>query len=210
MHRSIFHAVLLFFAAAILPASGQAIAAQPVAACEYASGNLLADTAFTTLEARWNQRKWQYSQHTTNTSFSYAAMEGTLSFEKTGSEPWGLLSQYMDIEGLQGKRVEFSTEVKLDLVEPEIAHGFGYGGGLSILAKQGNRTVVNSSLEHEPRLGTHDWQRISVVFDLPTGTTSLRVGFLHQAGGKMQVRNPALRVVAGGCEPTGKTGSGTS
>ena len=96
----------------------------------------------------------------------------------------------------------FSAELKLDLKVPDDRHGFGYGGGLSLLAKKNNRVVLSSSLEHEPHMGVHDWQSVRIVADLPEGISYLRVGFLHQAGGSFQVRNPALYAVAGGCETT--------
>ena len=51
-------------------------------------------------------------------------------------------------------------------------------------------------------MGSHDWQRVSVVADLPKGIDFLLLGLVHQAGGTLQVRNPSLRKVAGGCEAT--------
>ena len=51
-------------------------------------------------------------------------------------------------------------------------------------------------------MGVHDWQSVRIVADLPEGISYLRVGFLHQAGGSFQVRNPALYTVAGVCETT--------
>lgn len=170
--------------------------------CEYAGGNLLDDPEFLTLMEPMRSRAWHYSQHAGEKSFDYSAGSGVLTFERVGSESWGLLAQRVEPGGLQGKRVEFSAELKLDLKVPDDTHGFGYGGGLSLLAKQNNRVVVTSSLEHEPHMGVHDWQAVRIVADLPEGISYLRVGFLHQAGGTFQVRNPALRAVAEGCELT--------
>lgn len=170
--------------------------------CEYASDNLLQDPGFTNLMEPLHSGAWRYSQHAGDKSFEYSARDGVLTFEKVGSESWGLLTQRVDTEELDGKRVEYSAELKLDLDDPIEAHGFGYGGGLSLLAKTNNRVVLDSSLDHEPHMGVHDWQEVRVVIDLPKGISSLRVGFLHQAGGKYQVRNPSLHTVTGGCEPT--------
>ena len=63
------------------------------------------------------------------------------------------LSQALDAEALQGKRVEFSANLKLDLSEPNDAHVFGYGGGLALFATQvdenGSKIRLSSSLKHE-------------------------------------------------------------
>ena len=170
--------------------------------CEYAGGNLLDDPEFLTLMEPMRSRGWHYSQHAGDESFQYSAGNGVLFFERVGSESWGLLAQRVEHGELEGKRVAFSAELKLDLKVPDDRHGFGYGGGLSLLAKKNNRVVLSSSLEHEPHMGVHDWQSVRIVADLPEGISYLRVGFLHQAGGSFQVRNPALYAVAGGCETT--------
>lgn len=174
--------------------------------CAYISGNVLADPQFSALDASSKERFWRYSQHAKNISFSYDATDGTLTFIKTGAEPWALLSQALDAEALQGKRVEFSANLKLDLSEPNDAHVLGYGGGLALLGRQvdenGSKIRLSSSLKHEPRMGNHDWQRVTVVEDVPKRISHLYAGFLHRAGGTIQVRDPALRVVTAGCELT--------
>ena len=169
--------------------------------CRYVSGNLFADPEFSTLNPPSQKKAWVYSQHAKDISFRYHVKEGTLSFVKTGTEPWGILAQSIDVNELMGKRVELSAELKLDLSEPKGASGFPYGGGLTLLVKRGDTVRLSSDLAHEPHIGTHDWQRVSVVTNIPKRSSYLRAGFLHQAEGKMQVRNPALRIVTVGCEP---------
>ena len=186
--------------ALLLTACGQGV--NDGTTCEYASGNLLEDPGFSTLMEPMRSRAWHYSQHAGDKSFEYAASDGILTFEKVGSESWGLLAQPVDTKKFEGRRVEYSAELKLDLSEPVDTHGFGYGGGLSLLARANNRVVLQSSLDHEPHMGVHDWQGVRIVADLPKGITYLRIGLLHQADGIYQARNPALRIVAGGCEPT--------
>ncbi|MEM9255240.1 MAG: hypothetical protein AAGA91_07320 [Pseudomonadota bacterium] len=201
MYRGLLQRLQYMACLALLVSPG-AIGATGSAECEYASGNLLADPGFKTLTLPKRERAWRYSQHSRDLSFEYSAEQGILEMVKTGKEPWALLAQSVDVGLVRGKRIEFSAELELALTEPADAHGFGYGGGLSLLAKQGSRVVFRSRLEHEPRMGTHDWQRVSTVVDLPIGITYFRVGFLHQAGGEMQVRDPALRTVASGCSPS--------
>ena len=188
------------FSALILTACGQG--GGDGTKCEYTSGNLLDDPGFSTVEEPQRSRAWHYSQHAGDKAFEYGASDGILTFEKVGSESWGLLTQRVETEELKGKRVEYSAELKLDLTDPTDTHGFGYGGGLSLLARENNRVLLHSSLDHEPHMGVHDWQAVRIIAEVPEGTNYLRVGFLHQAGGKYQVRNPALRTVADGCEPT--------
>ena len=170
--------------------------------CEYASGNLLQDSTFSTLDKPKREQAWRYSQHAGEKSFIYSAQNGILRFEKTGDEPWALLTQNADTESTKGQRIEYSAELKLDLKDPRTTHGFGYGAGLSLMAKKNNRVILSSSLDHEPHMGIHGWHTARVIADLPKGTTYLRLGFLHQAGGSFQIRNPSLRLVAGGCEAT--------
>ena len=184
----------------LLTACGEGAGERPT--CEYTSDNLLSDTEFSTLMQPMNSRAWSYSQHAGDRSFEYSATDGILTFERVGSESWGLLAQRVDPADLGGKRVEYSAELKLDLKEPADTHGFGYGGGLSLLAKVYNRVALTSSLDHEPHMGVHDWKAVRIVAELPEDTDYLRVGFLHQAGGKYAVKNPSLRTVVGACEPT--------
>jgi hypothetical protein len=188
------------FKALLLTACGQGV--NDGTTCEYASENLLEDPGFSTLMEPMRSRGWHYSQHAGENSFEYRATDGILTFEKVGSESWGLLAQRIDSNDLQGRRVEYSAELKLELSDPVDTHGFGYGGGLSLLAKANNRVVLQSSLDHEPHMGVHDWQAVRIIADLPEDIGYLRVGLLHQAAGIYQARNPALRIVAGGCEPT--------
>ena len=184
----------------LLTACGEGLSERPT--CEYTSGNLLSDPEFSTLMQPMNARAWSYSQHAGDKSFEYSASDGILTFERVGGESWGLLAQRVDPGELGGRRVEYSAELKLDLKEPADTHGFGYGGGLSLLAKVYNRVALTSSLDHEPPMGVHDWRPVRVVVDLPVGADYLRVGFLNQAGGKYAVRNPSLRTVTEACEPT--------
>lgn len=170
--------------------------------CKAIGGNLLQDAVFTTLAAPGGQRQWQSSEHSANGSFSYGAAQGVLTIEQKGFEPWMMVTQSPGAGLLAGKVVEFSADLKLDLAAPKRAHGFKQGGGLALLAKKNGKLVVNSMLDHEPHMGIHDWQTARVVVALPMMIDYLQVGFLHQAGGVMMVRNPVLRQVAKTCPLT--------
>lgn len=172
--------------------------------CSATSENLLRDSSFDTLFAHHRESQWQASEHAAGQTYEPSVSNGTLSIRKIGKEPWFLIAQSPDAKALAGKTLSFSAELKLDLKVPRHPHGFGYGGGLSIMAKRGGKLTVSSAFEHEPHMGVHDWQPVEVIFKLPKNSTYLRLGFLQQAGGSMQVRNPALRTVAPGCPPTTK------
>ncbi|TGD73016.1 hypothetical protein E4634_12075 [Mangrovimicrobium sediminis] len=162
------------------------------AAC--AAADILEDPGFTTLGGPRSQRRWSASQHASEPSFAYGVEDGVLTIRKTGKEPWFLLTQIVqDYTSLAGQEVEYSAEIRLDLQPPSIPHGFKDGGGLVLTALVGGRNAVNSVLEHEPHIGTSDWQRVAIRATLPRQINQLRLGILHQADGTLQVRNPQLR-----------------
>ncbi len=167
-------------------------------ACREPAGeNLLQDPEFSTIGGPRSQRRWFASEHAAGRSFEYGASEGVLTVRKTGDEPWFLLKQLINDPSLAGKDIVYSADLRLDMRQPAVAHGFKVGGGLVLTAQAGNRVVLNSVLEHEPHMGSSDWQAVSVRFTLPAGVTRLSPGILHQADGTLQVRNPRLALA--GC-----------
>lgn len=161
--------------------------------------NLLRDIRFESLTLPRAQRQWLSSQHSSDVSFAYAADEGVLTITHTGDEPWFMLGQSITGTEWAGKRVRFSADLKLALTPPVPDHSFRKGGGLMLRARKGGRVVLSSEFEHQPHMGEHNWQRVSVTRDIPAQADRLRVGFQHQAGGELQARNPDLRIVPAGC-----------
>ena len=89
----------------------------------------------------------------------------------------------------------YTAEIKLDLT-PEGMRAFPIGGGLTLVARSGNNTIVLlSKLNHEPRLGKTDWLPVEVIVDLPRNTKIIDLDFIHQASGVLQVRNPSFHRV---------------
>ena len=164
--------------------------------CEGQGKNLLQDPGFETIGASRRERKWFASEHAAGQSFDYSASNGELLIEKTGAEPWFILTQSIARDEIPGERVVFSAEIKLDMQPPAIAHGFKQGGGLTVTAKANGKPVVRSLMDHEPHMGTTDWQPVQVVLELPKRVQSVRLGFIHQADGSISIRNPALKRVA--------------
>ncbi len=175
---------------------------ETVPSCDYLSGNLISDNAFDTIHAGRAERKWHISEHAAGKSFDFSVANGEMSIEKTGIEPWTVITQSVDSKPLAGKVVEFSAELKMDLRTAEPEHGFTQGAGLTFLAREGNKPVVRSTLDHDPRMGQHDWHQARLVFKLPRKLSYLQVGFIHQASGTIEIRNPSLREVAPDCETT--------
>mgnify|MGYP001818286326 CR=1 FL=1 len=164
-------------------------------ACAPRGKNMLQDLTFSTLSNPRSQREWLSSEHAAGQTFEYSASDGILKIFKTGGEPWFLLTQSPDPATLGGKRITFGAELKLDLQKPT-DHAFTPGGGLALLARKGGKVVINSTLDHEPRLGTTEWLPMSITVKIPPGTDTLRVGFLHQAEGTLRVRKPFLKLAA--------------
>ena len=169
--------------------------------CQGRGKNLLQDPQFQTVDAPRRERKWSSSEHAAGQSFKYSVSNGELLIEKTGIEPWFIMTQILSREDIPGRKVVFSAEIKLDMQPPAIPHGFKQGGGLTINAMANGKPVVRSLMEHEPHMGTTDWQPVQVVVDLPKRIESVRLGFIHQADGSISIRKPSLqRVAKGDCE----------
>jgi len=176
--------------------------------CDPLGDNFIGDPGFSTLFGSRSERQWHISEHSAGNSFEFAVDGGVLSIVKTGEEPWTIVSQAQEAPALAGKLVVLGAEIKLDLVDPIPAHGFKKGGGLSLSAKRNGKLLLSSQFDHEPHMGSSGWQAVRVVFAIPKGVDALRVGILHQAGGRLQIRNPSLRLVdtsAGHCAPSIQT-----
>lgn len=169
-------------------------------ACQGKGKNLLQDPQFQTVDAPRRERRWFGSEHAAGRSFKHSVSNGELLIEKTGIEPWFIMTQSIPREDIPGKKVVFSAEIKLDMLPPAVAHGFKQGGGLTVTAKANGKPVVSSVMDHEPHMGTTDWQPVQVVVDLPKRLDSVRFGFIHQADGSISIRNPSLqRAAKGAC-----------
>ena len=190
--------------ATVLPGLFATLVSNPTLAseCKTVGENLVLDTAFASFDAPYSQRKWHSSEHTTKRSFTYTVEDGVLTIEQVATEPWAVVSQTVDARGLAGKSVKYSAQIKLDLTPAPRSANLKNGGGLLLWAKKGSRLLLDSTMEHEPYMGTSDWVDVEVVKKIPKGVTFVELGFIHQAGGKIAVRKPSLFLLdasAGGC-----------
>ena len=156
--------------------------------------NLILDTGFEELEN--SSGLWRYSQHAGERSFSVEAREGVLQIQRIAGEPWMLLQQTIESNAFAGAKIKFSAELKGNApVEPRL-HGFEHKAGLYL--NIGHRRDP-SNADHEPNSGAWDWQTVSVERAIPLGEKRVHVGFLHQSGGTLWVRKPALTIID--CSP---------
>ena len=165
--------------------------------CELKGENYLKNTDFSLKTSSGNTVDWTAIQHAGEPSFEVNYQGDEVTIRKTGTQPWMMLKQRFRTIDLGRKKVAFTAEIKLDLREPEILHAFKKGGGLQLTAtsKSSARLLLKSTLDHTPRMGKTDWERVQVVVKLPPKTGVVEVSFLHQADGVLQVRKPSLRVV---------------
>lgn len=185
---------------AVLLAGCQVATTDSVSSAQCTGGeNLLANADFGNSNPAGGLSPWRGSQHAGETSFRASADSGVLTIEKIATQPWYRFAQAPRARALRGENLVFRAEIRLALDADNLRHSFTPGGGLQVLVwgdldpvMGGDRLVFDSTLEHEPRLGTTDWVQISIPFAVPSSATRMSVGFVHQANGTMQVRNPEL------------------
>ncbi|MCR9185129.1 MAG: hypothetical protein NXH81_07025 [Halieaceae bacterium] len=172
--------------------------APAVSACDM-SENLLGNPGFASEGESGSRRPWSGSQHAGEPSFTTQVDDGVLTIEKIATQPWFKFSQAPRARPLRGEQLLFQAELKLALDTHEVIHGFKRGGGAQILiwgdpdpVMGGDRLMLESTLEHEPHLGQTDWFTVRIPVSVPATATRMNVGFVHQANGVMQVRNPGL------------------
>jgi hypothetical protein len=167
--------------------------------CELVAGNLLQDPMFLKRKPPGVLEYWVGTQHAGEPSFELEFDSGELTINKTGTQPWFYFRQNVAVEELVGKKLALTVELKLDLKQPKRSQGLTAGGGIKMVVRssslQGRKLLLRSTLDHEPHAGKTDWYPVQVVIKLPKRSSTLDVGFLHQADGTLQVRNPSLQLV---------------
>jgi hypothetical protein len=166
------------------------------------SDNLLENPRFE-VDERGRHEKWGYSQHAGRPAYRVTAEDGTLTISKFDEQSWFYFAQKVKIPDRGGQHLRFSAEIKLDMAKDPL-HAFEQGGGLSLKIRgtsnnRSNRLLLSSLLDHEPRLGKTDWVPVAVTVVVPPGAETVTAGFLHQANGTLEVRNPGLHWVRESC-----------
>jgi hypothetical protein len=151
------------------------------------SENLLSDTAFTRFET--SEDPWLYNQHAGERSFLLTSEAGTLTLQRVSDEPWMVLRQTVASDKFAGATVRFSAQLKGDVATQPAIHGFEHKAGLYFNVGQRRDPVM---ADHVPNSGEWEWQTVSVSRVIPEGESEIQVGFLHQGGGTLWVKEPEL------------------
>ena len=165
--------------------------------CDLSGENYLENTDFSEKTSSGGALNWTAIQHAGEHSFEVTYEGEEVTIRKTGTQPWMMLKQRLRDTDLGRKKAAFTAEIKLDLHPPANFHAFKQGGGLQITATSNSsaRLLLKSTLDHTPRMGKTDWQKVQVVVKFPPKASTVEVSFLHQADGVVQIRNPSLRLV---------------
>ena len=155
---------------------------------------LLVDPAFDTVSQQGSA--WRFRQHAGDTSFSVTAADGQLNFERIGKEPWATYTQKITDARLSGRVVRYSADLQGDISD-EVTHAFGAKSGLFL--RVGPRPDANMA-DHEPNIGSWDWQRVTVEATVPEAFDYVEVGFIYQGGeGVLSAIAPKLELAE--CSP---------
>ena len=173
--------------------------------CTSISDNYIQDANFALEQEDRKSKHWTATQHTGEPSFEVLIADGVVTIEKTGTQPWMVYRQKLQNSEFAGARMVYSAQIKLDVTPAARVPGRS-GAGLNVVMRSGNnRILLRSSLDHEPHMGKTDWTGVELVFDVPADTSTIELGFLHQAEGTVQLRNPSFHRVktsSGSCQPT--------
>ena len=161
--------------------------------------NLIGNPAFA-LSDEQGMLPWKAAQHAGQASFMTSYGDGVFTVERTGPEHWFSLTQFVEVNELLGRRLEYRIDLKMDTNgEGDIAnHDPGAGLVYRIWGQPFanlpavTRQLVQDTFEHEPRLGNHDWTLVSKLIDVPENATRMQLGITLRANGELSVRNPEL------------------
>lgn len=161
---------------------------------------LIVNPRFETADGGTRPANWGISQHAGEPSYEVTASDGVLAIRRIGEEPWGLVSQKLDVTGLAGKKLAFSMDLAGELDEsrgpalqpPGLVVRL-LGRAPADLPMLGKRRFL--AINEEPGLaaGTHGWSRHELRFEVPEGRDlELTVGVQMTMDGTLRARAPRL------------------
>jgi hypothetical protein len=136
---------------------------------------------------------WGCSSHSDPHSFRHeidaavkAEGQRSLRIERVRDEPWTLVTQHVINPTLRGARMRFTLAVRVEGVT-------GKGGGPIVLV----HGPGGATIHHDQALvlGTADWKRMTVEFDIPTNAESFDVGAILEGPGKLWIDEARLEHV---------------
>jgi len=154
-------------------------------------------------------RPWQFAHHASNESYVLSVTDGAVAIERVGHEPWARLAQNIRPEALPevaGRRMAFSADLRASLSDRE--HGKPIeptGLMVRIWRRAGDGSMINALIgSPRPRIERlaldanariEDWRRHAIEFELPEDVSRLEVSAVLSTGGRLEIRNPSLRVI---------------
>jgi len=155
-------------------------------------------------------RAWQFAHHASSDSYLLSVDDGAASIERVGHEPWARLAQEIDRQRLSevaGRRMAFSMDLRADLDDSVYGKPIEPTG---LMARVWQKPAAGSSMvsamvgsprSRDKRLGLApdaqipQWERRSVEFSVPENVSRIEVSAILSTGGKLELRNPSLRVI---------------
>ncbi len=101
---------------------------------------------------------------------------------------YATLQQSVQADNYKGDRIEFSGYVLTKLVE--------FWSGLFMKVEDSyGRVLAYDNMENRPVVGTSDWQKCSIVLDVPKDASKITYGALLSGKGQINVDSLSLKVV---------------
>jgi hypothetical protein len=158
------------------PAPSQAPAARPAAVAGVALPTVQ-NPGFEEPGVEACVARWQCSAHVSVASFRFfvandvpATGRGSLCIERTGNEPWALVTQGFHTTALRGQRVRLSMAVRAQSLE---------GGAGPWIQSQGGRAHAMKLVK-----ATNGWERVAVDLAVPTESNLVVVGATLEGPGR--------------------------
>jgi hypothetical protein len=168
----------MYFACMMLLCAATASAAEPPL-----NESIILNSGFerwTSYGAEAYPNQWSPQQHAGELSFSFSQDEedfvsgaSSLRIERTGTQPWGSVTQVIPPVKLKGKRVRFSAKVKMEETTPD---------GLSLMLVVKGVGVGGSPIYTRKFDGISSWQDVSIEGEIPTSASRITVGITLEYG----------------------------
>ena len=137
--------------------------------------------------------EWLCKMHIDPDAFEFAVdqeirLSGkqSLRITRLRNEPWAVAIQIFPAQGLTGKTLRLSAQVRTENIRE------GNGGGLFFLVKGPNGMVQHKDVLVQ---GTRDWQRLTVTETIHPEALSLELGFTLEGEGRVWIDEAEIEVI---------------
>lgn len=155
-------------------------------------------------------RAWSFAHHASIDSYTLTLADDVATIERVGHEPWARLAQQIDRQSLPavaGRRMMFSADIRAELDDSQYGKPIEPTGLMVRIWQEADGgsspldAMVGSPRSHSERLALAadaripEWQHHVLEFRLPDTVSRLEIAAVMSTGGKLAVRNPALRAI---------------